>query len=142
MYSVTGLQFSYTQAPESMRSVLQGCWLLTVAFGNLIVTIVVGAKFFNSQTYEFALFAGLMFLDMAIFMWLAIRYKAIPLDVLDQIDEGESALAIEQKNEKGSIMDFPGTSGEGLKFTSHTHTSLEVKHVQSEVLSGEERKID
>lgn len=111
MYSVTGLQFSYTQAPESMRSVLQGCWLLTVAFGNLIVTIVVGAKFFNSQTYEFALFAGLMFLDMGIFMWLAIRYKAIPLDVLDQIDEDESALKSEEKQEKDP-MDFPGTSGE------------------------------
>lgn len=64
MYSVTGLQFSYTQAPESMRSVLQGCWQLTVAVGNLIVTIIVGAKFFNSQVYEFALFAGLMFVDM------------------------------------------------------------------------------
>jgi solute carrier family 15 oligopeptide transporter 1 len=42
MFSVAGLQFSYTQAPESMKSVIQGCWQLTVAVGNIIVTIVVG----------------------------------------------------------------------------------------------------
>jgi len=89
MYSVTGLQFSYTQAPESMRSVLQGCWLMTIAVGNLIVIIIVGAKFFESQTYEFALFAGLMFLDMGLFAWLAYRYKAIPLDELEKLDDGD-----------------------------------------------------
>lgn len=49
MYSVTGLQFSYAQAPDSMKSVIQACWQLTVAFGNLIDVIVVGAKAFDSQ---------------------------------------------------------------------------------------------
>lgn len=49
MFSVTGLQFSYSQAPESMKSVIQACWQLTVAFGNVIDIIVVGAKFFDSQ---------------------------------------------------------------------------------------------
>jgi solute carrier family 15 (oligopeptide transporter), member 1 len=107
MYSVTGLQFSYTQAPESMRSVLQGCWQLTVAVGNLIVTIIVGAKFFNSQTYEFALFAGLMFLDMGVFMWLAIRYKSISLDKLNEIDDEQKAL---ESSEKKDPLDFPGSS--------------------------------
>ena len=29
-----------------------------------------------------------MFLDMIVFMWLAIRYKSIPLDLLQDIDEG------------------------------------------------------
>lgn len=33
------------------------------------------------------MFAGLMFLDMIIFMWLAKRYKAIPLAELDRVDE-------------------------------------------------------
>lgn len=54
MYSVTGLAFSYSQAPVSMKAVLQACWLLTVAFGNLIVVIVAGSKGFSSQViFEF-----------------------------------------------------------------------------------------
>ncbi|CAG9803152.1 unnamed protein product [Chironomus riparius] len=104
MFSVTGLEFSFTQAPVSMKSVIQGCWLLTVAFGNLIVVIITGAKFFESQTYEFFLFAGLMFLDMIVFSWLAIRFKEIPLDLLENIDDdgnvAEKQSALEFKQEE------------------------------------------
>ncbi|KAJ6638176.1 Peptide transporter family 1 [Pseudolycoriella hygida] len=78
MYSVTGLAFSYAEAPVSMKSVLQSCWLLTVAFGNVIDIIIIGARGFSSQAHEFFLFAGLMFVDMVIFMILAYRYKSIP----------------------------------------------------------------
>lgn len=49
MYSVTGLEFSYSQSPESMKSVIQSAWQLTVGVGNLIVVIITGAKFFESQ---------------------------------------------------------------------------------------------
>ncbi|XP_075155497.1 peptide transporter family 1-like isoform X1 [Haematobia irritans] len=54
MFSVTGLEFSYSQAPLTMKSVLQACWLLTVAFGNVIVVIVAEAKFFKSQARDFS----------------------------------------------------------------------------------------
>lgn len=74
MFSITGLEFSYSQAPESMKSVLQAAWLLTVAFGNIIVIIVAEAKAFDSQASEFFMFACLMIVDMLIFMWLAWRY--------------------------------------------------------------------
>ncbi|XP_023179498.1 peptide transporter family 1-like [Drosophila hydei] len=74
MFSVTGLEFSYSQAPPSLKSLLQACWLLTVAFGNVIVVIIAELKFFDSQANEFFLFAGLMFLDMLIFMWFALYY--------------------------------------------------------------------
>lgn len=49
MFSVTGLEFSFTQAPASMKSVLQSVWLLTVAFGNLIVVLVVEGNILNAQ---------------------------------------------------------------------------------------------
>lgn len=75
MFSVTGLAFSYAQAPESMKSVIQACWLLAVAFGNALFVIVVEVKMFKSQAFEFLVFAGLMFLNMIIFMILAYRYK-------------------------------------------------------------------
>ncbi|XP_034658186.1 peptide transporter family 1 isoform X1 [Drosophila subobscura] len=75
MFSVTGLEFSYAQAPPSMKSVLQACWLLTVAFGNVIVVIIAEAALFDSQASEFFLFAGLMFVDMLVFMVMAYYYQ-------------------------------------------------------------------
>lgn len=49
MFSVTGLEFAFTQAPASMKSLLQASWLLTVAFGNLIVVIVAEISIFDRQ---------------------------------------------------------------------------------------------
>jgi len=73
MFSITGLEFSYSQAPESMKSVVQAAWLLTVAFGNLIVIVIAELRAL-SQANEFFMFACLMLIDMAIFAWLAYRY--------------------------------------------------------------------
>ncbi|XP_030380895.1 peptide transporter family 1 isoform X2 [Scaptodrosophila lebanonensis] len=74
MFSVTGLEFSFTQAPASMKSVLQACWLLAVAIGNMIVVVIAEIKFVDSQSAEFALFAGIMFMDMLLFLLLARSY--------------------------------------------------------------------
>ena len=57
----TGLEFSCSQAPESMKSVLQAAWLMTLAFGSIIE-----AKAFNDQALEFFMFACLMLVDMGI----------------------------------------------------------------------------
>jgi len=75
MLSITGLEFSYSQSPESMKSVLQAAWLLTVAFGNVIVILIAHAKAFNDQASEFFMFAVLMFIDMGIFSVMAYFYK-------------------------------------------------------------------
>ncbi|XP_076622950.1 peptide transporter family 1 isoform X1 [Colletes latitarsis] len=77
MFSVTGLEFAFTQAPASMKSLLQASWLLTVAFGNLIVVIIAEASWFNRQVYEFFLFAGLMFIDIIILAIMASFYKYV-----------------------------------------------------------------
>ena len=74
MLSVTGLEFAYSQAPDSMKSVVQAAWLLTVAFGNVIVIIVAAAKALDAVS-EIFFFATLMVLDMFLFMFLAYRYK-------------------------------------------------------------------
>lgn len=87
MFSITGLEFSFTQAPASMKSVLQAAWLLTVSFGNLIVVIIAEAKFFERQSMEFFLFAALMFVDMVIFAALAVRYKYVDEIQLEKISK-------------------------------------------------------
>ncbi|CAD7089903.1 unnamed protein product [Hermetia illucens] len=87
MFSVTGLEFSFTQAPASMKSVLQACWLLTVAIGNLIVVAIAEFRMIDSQSTEFFLFAVLMIIDMGIFILLAMRYKySQPRDDYDTTD--------------------------------------------------------
>lgn len=88
MFSVTGLEFSYTQAPESMKSVLQACWLIAVAFGNIIVVIVAEVSFFDSQASEFFLFAGCMVLNVLLFIWLASRYR------YRQVTESETCMVM------------------------------------------------
>lgn len=85
IFVVTGIEFSYSQAPQTMKSVLQACWLLTVAMGNAILMILVEIKMFDSQAHEFFLFAILMVVDMCIFTVLAHRYKNV--DSIDDHDE-------------------------------------------------------
>lgn len=75
MFSVTGLEFSYSQAPTSMKSVVQAAWLITVAVGNLIVVIVAKARFFDNASAESFMYCGLMGLDMMVFAVVAYFYK-------------------------------------------------------------------
>ncbi|KAI0224369.1 Solute carrier family 15 member 2 [Lamellibrachia satsuma] len=74
-FSVTGLSFAYSQAPASMKSVLQAAFLLTIAFGNLIVVIVSKARRLPNQTAEFLLFAGLMYVTLFIYVLMSLSYK-------------------------------------------------------------------
>ncbi|PJF17277.1 hypothetical protein PSACC_02898 [Paramicrosporidium saccamoebae] len=79
--SVTGLEFAYSQAPASMKSVCQAGWLLTVAGGNLIVIIVTlidpiswfGPK--NAMAWNFCLWTVIMAAGTFIFAGLACGYK-------------------------------------------------------------------
>lgn len=48
-FSVTGMQFSYAEAPDNMKSAIQALWQLNVAFGNLIDVVIIGIKIFDSQ---------------------------------------------------------------------------------------------
>uniref|UniRef100_A0A8C6E4I7 Solute carrier family 15 member 2 n=1 Tax=Moschus moschiferus TaxID=68415 RepID=A0A8C6E4I7_MOSMO len=87
MFSVTGLEFSYSQAPSSMKSVLQAAWLLTIAFGNIIVLIV--AQFSGlAQWAEFIFFSCLMLVVCLIFSIMGYYYVPLkPEDVQGSTDK-------------------------------------------------------
>ncbi|KAM6180419.1 solute carrier family 15 member 1 [Erethizon dorsatum] len=90
VFSVTGLEFSYSQAPSNMKSVLQAGWLLTVAVGNIIVLIVAGAGHFSEQWAEYILFAALLLVVCVIFAIMARFYTYVnPAEVEAQFDEEE-----------------------------------------------------
>ncbi|CAB1347066.1 unnamed protein product [Coregonus sp. 'balchen'] len=71
-------------APANMKSVLQAGWLLTVAFGNVIVLIVAEGAGLN-QWMEFLLFAGLLVAVCIIFSIMAYFYTYVDPDELDKL---------------------------------------------------------
>ncbi|XP_075597153.1 solute carrier family 15 member 1 [Balearica regulorum gibbericeps] len=90
VFSVTGLEFSYSQAPSNMKAVLQAGWLLTVAVGNIIVLIVAGASKLSQQWAEYVLFAALLLAVCIIFAVMAYFYTYIdPNEIEAQLDEEE-----------------------------------------------------
>ncbi|NXG29750.1 S15A1 protein, partial [Dromaius novaehollandiae] len=98
-FSVTGLEFSYSQAPSSMKSVLQAGWLLTVAVGNIIVLIVAGASRLSEQWAEYVLFAALLLVVCIIFAVMAYFYTYVdPNEIEAQLDEEEKKQAKKDKD--------------------------------------------
>jgi proton-dependent oligopeptide transporter, POT family len=74
LVSITGLEFAYSQAPKRMKSTVMGFWLLTVAFGNVLVALL--ARFGNLQLVDFFwVFAGLMAVAAVIFAARAAVYQ-------------------------------------------------------------------
>jgi POT family proton-dependent oligopeptide transporter len=81
MVSITGLEFSYTQAPNKMKSAVMALWLFTVSMGNLFTA---GVNYFirnadgsvkmdNKQYFLF--FACLMFVAAVVFVVVARFYR-------------------------------------------------------------------
>ncbi|XP_063700700.1 solute carrier family 15 member 2 [Culicoides brevitarsis] len=75
LLSIPGLQFAFTQAPSSMKSVLTAAWFCNNAFGNLIVVIMKEVKPVHDQSTEFFMYSILMLLGIVIFSFLAHWYE-------------------------------------------------------------------
>ncbi|XP_064264461.1 solute carrier family 15 member 1 isoform X2 [Passer domesticus] len=108
LFSVTGLEFSYSQAPSNMKSVLQAGWLLTVAVGNIIVLIVAGVSAIQQQWAEYVLFAALLLVVCIIFAIMASFYTYIdPNEIEAQFskEEKEEDKKDQDSNEKKTETD-------------------------------------
>src|SRR5882672_4100043 len=83
LVSTTGLEFAFTQAGPEMKSTIMSFWLLTVAFGNLVVTAITkvlsgpsaAAHSGAVSTSRFLLYAGLTFGVAILFSFVAARYR-------------------------------------------------------------------
>lgn len=81
LVSITALEYSYTQAPNTMKSLVMGLWFLSVSFGNAITAIVNwviqnpdGTSKLNDAEYYW-FFAGLMFVTAIGFVFVAMKKK-------------------------------------------------------------------
>ena len=127
LFSITGLEFSYSQAPKSMKSVLQAAWLMTVAFGNLIVTLITLVKF-KKQSHEFFFFFGLMFIDALIFAVMAYFYKPYQCDNDNDNDCYDSD---EQSSDRQQLDMIDGGSSSSTISTRPSTENLSMKQIQS-----------
>ena len=81
LISTTGLEFAFREAAPEMKSSIMSFWLLTVAFGDLLVAVLtkVLASATNSSasvsTDRFMLYAGLTFVVAILFSLVATTYR-------------------------------------------------------------------
>ncbi|KAI3644262.1 hypothetical protein MP228_010426 [Amoeboaphelidium protococcarum] len=85
MFSITGLEFAYSQSPPQMKSVMQACWLLTVAIGNLVVVLLAEATLFKFNSTEYFFFAALIFAAAIVFSLMSLTYKYQKFDLVEDI---------------------------------------------------------
>jgi POT family proton-dependent oligopeptide transporter len=75
LVSVTCLEFSYTQAPRTMKSVIMAMYLLSIWAGNLITAIVTWAMPDLSGANRYWFFAKVMVVAAVIFIFVARNYR-------------------------------------------------------------------
>ena len=101
MNSATGLEFAYTQAPPSMKSVVQAFWLLTTCIGNLIDVFLVEIELYPTQTGEYFILAFIMVGSALIFILLSMfYYEYVPEAEFD--DAANSTAKSEQQSPRTS----------------------------------------
>jgi len=77
----TGLEFTYTQAPNAMKSLVMGFFLLSISMGNFIAALVnylITDEYGNNKitgVEYFLFFSALMFVVAVIFIFVAKSYK-------------------------------------------------------------------
>ena len=82
MVSITGLEFSYTQAPPKMKSAIMAVWLLVVSLGNLFTSFMhwlvptlkpMGLNLENAGWFQF--FTLLMLAAAVLYIFVARWYR-------------------------------------------------------------------
>jgi hypothetical protein len=97
MVSITCLEFSYTQAPPRMKSLVMSLYLLSVSLGNLVTSLVNRviqnddgtSKLPGASYYWF--FTGLMLAAAVVFIYVAKTYKG-----KTYIHDGEALIGTEE----------------------------------------------
>lgn len=81
LVSITGLEYSYTQAPRALKSTVMSLYLMSVSFGNMFTSLVnrliqdeQGRSTITGADY-FLFFAGVMFAAAVVFVPVSARFR-------------------------------------------------------------------
>lgn len=103
LFSITGLEFAYSQAPVSMKSCIMAGWLMTVSVGNAIVVVFAEARLTDNMANEFFFFAGLLLLVMVVFIIMSHFYKYVYYSVNGETSEGAPLQETKKKKDDESV---------------------------------------
>ena len=128
MNSATGLEFAYTQAPPSMKSVVQSFWLLTTCVGNIIDIFLIEIKLWKNQvsfkgsfplnkcelqTGEYFILALIMACSSTIFTLLSIfYYDYVPEDAFEEEEAALKGTGADAESVKSSDKAKEAEAGE------------------------------
>ncbi|KAF3857339.1 hypothetical protein F7725_009198 [Dissostichus mawsoni] len=132
VFSVTGLEFAYSQAPSNMKSVLQAGWLLTVAVGNIIVLIIAEAATLKDQWAEYILFASLLVLVCFKFSIMAYFYTYIDPAKIEAEFAHKEPEEKKRKSVEMSRKDSVEQRSEGRK-SSHSRSEKDEETLQTKI---------
>ena len=85
LISITGLEFAYQQAPTSMKSIIQACWLLSIGLGNSIVFILSSIGSLQNRAEAIFLYTGLMILAAILFTFIAWMF--VPKEAREKVED-------------------------------------------------------
>ncbi|EFA80788.1 Peptide transporter PepT1 [Heterostelium album PN500] len=103
LISITSLEFAYSQAPATMKSIIMSFYLLSVSLGNVIVVVVVDGVSITPQWKEYLVFSCIMAVFTVVFMVIAWRYKPVDPSIYEfeePKDENETELELSEKPSK------------------------------------------
>jgi len=72
MVSITGLEFAYTQAPKTMKSIMMAGWLIATAIGNYASAAIAASPLNDTKNYF--MYAGLEAVGTILFIIVAIYH--------------------------------------------------------------------
>ncbi len=81
LVSTTGLEFAFREAAPEMKSIIMGLWNLTIALGNLLVSVLTEILSHGKggdsavSTSRFLMYAGMTFVVAILFSIIAARYR-------------------------------------------------------------------
>ncbi|GIX73031.1 hypothetical protein CDAR_244701 [Caerostris darwini] len=77
MLFITGQEFSYSQAPQALKTFVQGIWFLLLSIGKILLISIQNKFVFEKHSNENFMCAAILFLCVIIFAILAYSYKYV-----------------------------------------------------------------
>ena len=89
LLSTTALEFSYTQAPSSVKAISTALWYSTTALANVVVICLKSMESLSRDT-QLLSSAGMVVLAMIMFIVIAWRFKVYSQTDIERLDKDDN----------------------------------------------------